>query len=539
MVLFNAKAQLVLNEVYPDPNSGKSEFFELYNTSNLLESTDNYTLVTFFRFNNNNKGFYVLDLPAISVTSKGFVVGSAANPFNYQGVTNSTNTNFSWNDNAFLSANNGSLTAWKQGTSNLTDGNVDYDQVSIASNFNDFFNRLSASGASYIMFLYKNGALVNSLLAGTGGFSSMSTEIISMPPLYIDMSGTAPDFTINFPGYGSVPLEFVTEEAGSDNGYIRTTDGACSSWNKSSSGITHTPQMSNGSMLVGTIGSISVYATIARGTATTGSSIMYGVTSAPVNMMPVEMGFYIDNGTTAGQWDANDTFIFLDTISVTNVTEQYTFFPYDANIIIVTKAASGCIDNLRLIENVSNSVLATRFLNVKGYSANKKPVIEWSVAENESSKNYEVQKSNDGINFVTETIINTSGKVGMEGYSFRSAQDITNIIYYRIKINDKNNGFTYSRTIALKETDNKTNNLTLLQNPVSTTLNFAYSATSANASTINIYSATGAKVFSTQMTMQKGMNTVSMNLDNRLVAGTYVLEVVNSNERSVTKLIKQ
>src|SRR5215510_4843006 len=89
-VLF-AQAQVVFNEVYPSPSKSNNEFFELYNTSPSSSpiSLDNYTVVTYFK-NSGDKGFFVMDLPNLSVAPKGYFVGASAIPYNYQAITNSS-----------------------------------------------------------------------------------------------------------------------------------------------------------------------------------------------------------------------------------------------------------------------------------------------------------------------------------------------------------------------------------------------------------------------------------------------------------------
>ena len=72
-------APAVLNEIYSDPGSGNHEFFELYNTSisGKPVSMDNYTLVAYYENGPQEKGFYVLDFPNLSVGPKGFFSGAA------------------------------------------------------------------------------------------------------------------------------------------------------------------------------------------------------------------------------------------------------------------------------------------------------------------------------------------------------------------------------------------------------------------------------------------------------------------------------
>src|SRR5687768_4903497 len=224
LFLQSMNAQVVLNELYTDPGAGKHEFFELYNPSASATpvSLDNYTLMCFFDIS-GQKGWYVMDLPNLTVAPKGYFVGSAALPFNYQGVVNSTASDFSWNSASFF-ANNGYVRKWIPATLNLSDGNAYYDQSALPANFNDFLFRRTAIGASYSVFLYANGVLVNSFIGGTGGSSTIINDITNMPQLYIDMTAASPDFTINFSGYGTLPVESTTQNAGSDNGYIREAE---------------------------------------------------------------------------------------------------------------------------------------------------------------------------------------------------------------------------------------------------------------------------------------------------------------------------
>src|SRR5688500_7339412 len=93
-----SKAQVVLNEIYTSPGGGKNEFFELYNSGmeSIPLSVDGFSIVTYFE-QGSSKGFYVLDLPAQFINPRSYYVGSSAAPFNFQGTTNSTASNFSWN----------------------------------------------------------------------------------------------------------------------------------------------------------------------------------------------------------------------------------------------------------------------------------------------------------------------------------------------------------------------------------------------------------------------------------------------------------
>src|SRR5215212_6063169 len=111
-LLSELRSQVVLNEIYTSPGGGKNEFFELYNsgTESTPLSVDGFSIVTYFE-EGSNKGFYVLDLPALFINPRSFFVGSSALPFSFQGTVSSPNSNFSWNSPT-LAASSGYLKKW-------------------------------------------------------------------------------------------------------------------------------------------------------------------------------------------------------------------------------------------------------------------------------------------------------------------------------------------------------------------------------------------------------------------------------------------
>ena len=356
MTLVVAAQSQVLNELYTIPNNGKHEFFELYNNSiyQTPTSMDTYTMITYFEGAGSEKGFYVLDMPNLLVQPKGYFVGSAALPFNYQGVSNSTKSNFSWNNIAFLAANNGYMKKWVVGNAvpAAIDGNANYDEQPVPVNFNDFFYRRTGGQGSYSVFIYNNGILVNAFFAGTSATVTPSF-IIAMPALHVQMAGGVA-FDINFSTYANINAEFANAEAGSDNGYIRNRDGICGSWSKSSAGVQHTPGETNGPQSA-ISGSIVVFATVERGlTPTDSSTVIYNILSAPAAALPITVSIYIDNGTAIGELDPSDGFLASNVVSAANGTEyRINFVPRNASVIVTITTPAGCYDKVVYVSNVA------------------------------------------------------------------------------------------------------------------------------------------------------------------------------------------
>lgn len=533
-----ANAQAILNEVYAIPGSARQEFFEFYNNASSPVSMDNYTMVTYFE-EGGQKGFYVLDLPALIINPMGFLVGSSSLPFNYQGVSNSSNSSFSWNDAAFLAANNGYLRKWVMGNTvpAAIDGNANYDLAPVPANFNDFFNKIGGSGATYNIFVFQNGVAKNIFLGGTGGSTFLPTYIIGLPSLNVDMAGASPDFPINFSNYASANPEYVTQDVGSDNGYIRLRDGFCNSWTKSSAQVNHSPMSSNGGDEVDVDGEISVSAIIVRGNASSGSTVNYDVVAGPSTEFPVTLNVYLDNGTVFGELDAGDTFLEAKVENtVADGAFSTVFQPYTASVLIQTTTSAGCIDNIAFIPNVG--VLPVKLISLEGKKSEQGNTVKWVVAENESGRLFEIEKSTDGRSFTKIHSRNASDKPGVEEYSFTDA-NASSASYYRIKLIDKAAKSFYSKTIVMESRTPSAAAIHLSTNPVDSYLSFSYSSSSASMATVNIYNVSGARVLSQRISLAKGNNMITIPADGKLYTGAHVLEITNDKENSRTKFIKR
>src|SRR5215471_803643 len=520
--VFAGKTQVVFNEVYPQPSNSNNEFFELYNTSTYSTpmSLDSFTIVTYYK-NGSNVGFYVMDLPNQTIAPHGYFVGASGIPFSYQNVTNSTAANFSWNDPT-LAAQNGYVKNWQLGSTNAGDGNPNYDQVPIPANFNDFFVPHNGSGATHTIFLYRNGVLINALIFGTGGFSTVIPEIIAMPPLFVDMNGSAPDFWIDFSGYASVPVELVNQNAGTDNGFVRLADGVCDSWTKSSNTVSYSPQLTNGQATAYS-GTISVTATIQKGTLATGSKIIYNVIYAPSTSFPVTMDVYNDDGTTLLKLDAGDEYVASNTQnSLSDGPFTTPFKPYDANMLIVVKSSAGCIDKVMYSPNIA--ILPVTLVYFQGSRENNTTTLHWNVAQNEMSGRFEVERSYDGQNFSTAGTVVATSKTGSENYTFSESVE-GNKIYYRLKMYDAKQSASYSKILEFE--NSTTSALKIINNPVGDRLTMSFNSTNSQPVEIKIYDLTGRLHMKQTINIYAGNNLLSIPLSSTIRRGMYAVEVTN------------
>jgi hypothetical protein len=185
-----------------------------------------------------------------------------------------------------------------------------------------------------------------------------------------------------------------------------------------------------------------------------------------------------------------------------------------------------------------NAALPVTLLSFQGSLAKDQAQLNWSVADNETGNYFEVQRSLDSKNFSTVAVVSTTQKQGDEVYSYKEAAQPT--AYYRLKIVNKDRSVSYSKVLLIKTQATSNNStLALLQNPVQQTLAFSFTSSNSTSNEIAVYNLVGLKVYAQKLGVQKGNNSVSLQLNNNLNPGTYILEVKNNSERTTTKFIKQ
>ena len=542
LLSIGSKAQVVLNEIYADPSAGNHEFFELYNTSYFGSPTslDGYTLMSYFE-NGREKGFYVMDLPNISISPKSFSVGSSSLPFNFQGNTGSTASDFNWNDPSLVS-NYGYIRKWVATGNTAADGNRNYDEYPLPNTFNDFFSRLSGGGASYNAFLYKNGVLVNSFVGGTGGSTSIPTRVANMPAFRLEtvMATGGKTYNITWNSGRNKKPEYVIQDIGTDNGFIRKRDGMCGTWDKSSSTAFHTPKVTNGGSQMEIVGLLTIAAHIYPGTNESDPPfVVYDITAGPTDLFPVELHVYTDNGSVPNELDANDSFVEANTESKLSDGSFTTYFPENQNILIVAQTDAGCWDQIKFVLNSIpyRSPLALQLKMFTGKNQNGKSLLEWVVSSNETGSYFEVEKSRDGKVFTSAGLVFTTASKDEAYYTY--GETLNGDTYYKLKMVHTDKSVSYSPVVLVKDgVTNGSARLQLLKNPVSSSLLFTYQSAQTEVGTVNIYNTAGVKLYSSLRTVQKGTNTFLINLDKNFANGVYLLELVSNSGQRIERFIK-
>lgn len=242
-------------------------------------------------------------------------------------------------------------------------------------------------------------------------------------------------------------------------------------------------------------------------------------------------------GPASGQvtLNANGTFTYTPPPGFTggDVTFTYqvsydTYMPLSSNIATVTISYPETIP----------APLPIKLLSFTGQLVDNKAQLNWLVDDNETGNYFKVEKSIDSRNFKEAALVFASGKHGRQDYSFAEPITSERSIFYRLQIVNNDASIAYSKTVLIRSQLTTANTgITLLTNPVSSTLRFTLHTDIQEPSTVNIYTLNGTIVATQQQTTVKGVNYIEVE-SSSLPKGMYILEVNSKTTSRKAKFLK-
>ncbi len=187
--------------------------------------------------------------------------------------------------------------------------------------------------------------------------------------------------------------------------------------------------------------------------------------------------------------------------------------------------------------NINCTLLNTQLLNFYGNIINNNTVLYWT-AENETNlKQYEVEKSNDGVNFLRTGIVATMNDINGGNYSFIDPEPIATLAYYRLKLEGLSGSRTqYSKIIVLYN-KNALFNVSAV-NPFRSNLKINIFLPEDGNALFNLYDIFGKIITRKNLQLSKGTSQVILDDLERLPTGIYILRTQFNNKIIQNKLFK-
>jgi hypothetical protein len=192
------------------------------------------------------------------------------------------------------------------------------------------------------------------------------------------------------------------------------------------------------------------------------------------------------------------------------------------------------------IQSINCFILANNLLNFNSSITKGMAQLNWEVAQNEHVKNFEIQRSTDGIHFETLNTVNAvplhKGKVhysyedNLNGYAYAT-------IYYRLRITQTAHQMMYSPIVSHQFNNNKVKKIVISPNPVAKYMNIQFSSTKNENGVIYLYNLLGNIEQFESIALQKGNNNIRVKLAKSYDPGIYVAVVKLGDDTYAEKFL--
>jgi len=181
-------------------------------------------------------------------------------------------------------------------------------------------------------------------------------------------------------------------------------------------------------------------------------------------------------------------------------------------------------------------VLPVTLLDFHGQLNNNNVVLGWSTSSEQNSKYFEVQKSDDGVNFYPIGMVNAAGfSTSQRNYELIDKK-VNELNYYFLKMVDIDGRFVYSRTILIKN-PNAQQNVWVVNNPFQTFIKVRFAKIPRQKVQFDLVSLSGVKLYHKEY---GSSNEIILDISAvNLPAGAYLLRTNADGQVFTSKLVKK
>lgn len=205
--------------------------------------------------------------------------------------------------------------------------------------------------------------------------------------------------------------------------------------------------------------------------------------------------------------------------------------------IVTQQLMDGCSayasDTVTIVFDGSCSPLSNTILNFTGSRVQGQTQLKWTTAENNLTKYFVLQRSMDGQQFENVATLGVvDPEITSKSYTYKETIEpkSSTYIFYRLFIKGKDGKASYSRVIKLR-TILEDGAVTLYPNPADKSVQIAIQSEKAKEVVVDIYDASGKKVYQSKRSLTKGVNVITIDETANWQSGIYLVSF--SSEGSI------
>jgi hypothetical protein len=188
------------------------------------------------------------------------------------------------------------------------------------------------------------------------------------------------------------------------------------------------------------------------------------------------------------------------------------------------------------------TILPVTILNFgASYESSNLVKVSWTTTDEVNASYFVVERSSDAVGFGGVATVNAS-EASNPIHSYSVDDQLyninSNIIYYRLRIVDKDGKFTYSKVVPVK-LDQPQNVFSLYPNPVDNYAILSLYADKQGAAMFRLIDNAGKTIITKSFTVTNGNNSVLIDQLGSLPRGVYIVQVMANNNLYNQKIIKK
>jgi uncharacterized repeat protein (TIGR01451 family) len=208
-------------------------------------------------------------------------------------------------------------------------------------------------------------------------------------------------------------------------------------------------------------------------------------------------------------------------VAVNTIIPNSAAIYFDYNAPVITNTAGTLIKDF--------TIVPLKLISFNAVPQNDNTVsLYWNTANEINTKQFVIEKSNDGLRFGSITTVFAKGKVN-NSYNAVVADANTGIIFYRLKMMDNDGSFTYSPVIKIDRRKNAAG-FSILSNPVKDFIVISTTDRTLNNTQASIINMQGAVVKS--FIVKEGSQAIDIK---DLPTGIYYIKSINSSQKILVR----
>ncbi len=252
-------------------------------------------------------------------------------------------------------------------------------------------------------------------------------------------------------------------------------------------------------------------------------------TAAPVSCANVSILLSVDGG---------QTFPYTLAASTPNDGSEQITLPALTSSTTTARIKVQAVDNIFFdISNSNFSITATLPVSITSITASKKNAsisVDWSVLNEINVKKYEVEKSGDGINYIS---VGEVAAVKASSYNWLDVAPFSGNNYYRIKSVDNDGSAQFSQSVVVKFGTDNNQNIVVVSNPiVNGKVQLLVENTARGTYYISLYNQLGQQVAKKEIAHAGSTTTYTVST-NGFAKGVYQVLFTNTSDFKVAKTV--